>query len=256
MGILRSGTSTRVELFEYPASTTPPPTHWEDIPEVGTAAPPSQAADCIDEDTNPDTKSCELSPASVAEGTMHSFEAGREQGIREARETAANEQLALLQDADKTRMEQAAHLAGQVKTDRERFLHEVEHELVQLALAIAARILRREAQMDPLFLIGAVRVALGQLAATMQVRLRVPAAESGLWTETLAHIPNLKMKPAVIPDDSMQLGDCLIETEMGSVDLGLRAQLHQIELALLDGAPATKADTSADPRPPEHEIRA
>jgi flagellar assembly protein FliH len=153
-------------------------------------------------------------------------------------------------------MEQAAHLAGQVKTDRERFLHEVEHELVQLALAIAARILRREAQMDPLFLIGAVRVALGQLAATMQVRLRVPAAESGLWTETLAHIPNLKMKPAVIPDDSMQLGDCLIETEMGSVDLGLRAQLHQIELALLDGAPATKADTSADPRPPEHEIRA
>ncbi len=36
---------------------------------------------------------------------------------------------------------------------------------MKLALAVAARILRREAQMDPLLLTGAVRVALGQLAA-------------------------------------------------------------------------------------------
>jgi len=36
----------------------------------------------------------------------------------------------------------------------------VEHEVVKLALAVAARILRREAQMDPLLLTGAVRVAL------------------------------------------------------------------------------------------------
>jgi flagellar assembly protein FliH len=226
---------------------------WEDIPEIGTAAPSFEAPNCGDEDTNPDTKSQESSGASVAEGARRSFEDGREQGMREARETACSEQLALLRDADKRRIEQAADLAGQIKSDREEFLHGVEHELVHLALAIAARILRREAQMDPLFLMGAVRVALGQLAATMQVRLLVPAAESSLWTETLAHIPNLKGKPAVIPDDSMQLGDCLIETEMGSVDLGLRAQLHQMELGLLDGGPAPKANATPDPHPPERE---
>lgn len=152
-------------------------------------------------------------------------------------------------------MEQAANLTGQVQADREQFLIEVEPELVQLALAIAARILRREAQMDPLFLMGAVRVALGQLAATMQVRLRVPAAESSLWTETLAHIPNLKVKAIVIPDDTMQLGNCLIETEMGSVDLGLRAQIHQMELALLDGTLATQTDAAPDFRLPECQVQ-
>ena len=252
---MRSETSARVEVFEYAACTAPPPLLWEDIPEIGTAGHVAETADRGNEYANADTASRESLRASVDEGAKLSFEAGREQGIREGRETAAKEQRALLLDADKARMEQVAHLASQVKDDRERFLHEVEHKLVRLALAIAARILRREAQMDPLFLIGAVRVALGQLAAAMQVRLRVPAAESSLWTETLAHIPNLKMKPAVIPDESMQLGDCLIETEMGSVDLGFRAQLHQMELALLGAAPASGADRSADPCPEEQEVQ-
>jgi flagellar biosynthesis/type III secretory pathway protein FliH len=234
IGILPGERSTPVEIFEYPAITAPPQNLWEDIPEVGVAVtPPSESACCRDEYPSSDTESRES-----AERATRSFDAGRLQGILEAREMAAGEERALLRGAEEKRVEQAAHLAGQAKDDRERFLREAEHELVRLALVIAARILRREAQMDPLFLTGAVRVALGQLAATVQVRLRIPSAESSLWTETLAHIPNLRVKPSVIPDDSMQLGDCLIETEMGSVDLGLDTQLHQMESALLEIAPA------------------
>jgi flagellar assembly protein FliH len=87
---------------------------------------------------------------------------------------------------------------------------------------------------------GAVRVALGQLARTLQVRLRVPASAASLWAETFEHLPNLKVKPLVVPDESMHAGDCAIETDMGSVDLGLPAQLHQIEWALFDEAPASE----------------
>jgi flagellar biosynthesis/type III secretory pathway protein FliH len=54
----------------------------------------------------------------------------------------------------------------------------------------------------------------------------------------------------------MQLGDCLVETEMGSADLSLRAQLHQIEIALLDDTASTSADTSAEPRRQEREVNA
>ncbi|MGA9587948.1 MAG: FliH/SctL family protein [Terracidiphilus sp.] len=201
------------------------------------------------------SESPQPSRTSMSEAARQSFESGREQGTREALETAANNRLVLLQEADRKRIEQAANLGGQIQMDREQFLHEVEPELVQLALGIAARILRREAQMDPLFLMGAVRVALGQLVATMQVRLRVPAEESGLWNETLAQIPNLKVKAVVIPDDTMQLGDCLIETEMGSVDLGLRAQIRQMEHALLDGDVAPMTDDSQDFRLPERQVQ-
>jgi flagellar assembly protein FliH len=252
---LRIGTSVRVEAFEYPASTTPPSSFWEDLPEVGfpELLPEGEGAG---EYPHSDSESQQAMSASAAELAARSFEEGREQGIREARESAANEQRAVLQEAENQRVEQAASLATQFANNRDRFFRDVEAELVRLALAIAARILRREAQMDPLFLIGAVRVALGQLATTTQVRLRIPAAEFGLWTETLAHIPNLRVKPTVIPDNSMQLGDCLVETEMGSVDLSLPAQLHQIEIALLDETASTCADISADLHPQEREVNA
>jgi flagellar assembly protein FliH len=177
---------------------------------------------------------------------MRSFEAGREQGIREGRETEARAQHELLIKADRQGAEQAAELANQFAMERDRFLQNVEQEVVRLALAIAARILRREAQTDPLFLLGAVRMALGQLAATLQVRLRVPASDVDLWTETLARLPNLKVRPVVVADESMLAGDCAIETDMGSVDLGLPAQLHQIENALLEEAPARRDRVGVD----------
>jgi hypothetical protein len=74
----------------------------------------------------------------------------------------------------------------------------VEHEVVELALAVAARILRREAQMDPLLLTGAVRVALGQLSGSTEVRVRVPAA---IWPVDRGDgvLPNLRSSPQVWP---------------------------------------------------------
>jgi flagellar assembly protein FliH len=133
--------------------------------------------------------------------------------------------------------------------ERDRFLHSVEREVVELALAVAARILRREAQMDPLLLTGAVRVALGQLAGTTQVRLRVPTAELQLWTEAMALLPNLAVKPVVVPGEGMRLGDCMIETEMGSVDLGIRAQLGEIERGFFDRAGSHKREAKTPTEP-------
>ncbi len=252
---MRSGTSVRVEVFEYPPGAATPQTSWKELREVGTMRPLPNRED-FDAYPNPNADPQKELGTSAAEIATRSFEEGRELGIREAREKAAGEYRALLQDAGRKRIEEATHLADQVANDRARFVHEVEPEVVRLALAIAARILRREAQMDPLFLIGAVRVALGQLAATIEVRLRIPASESELWIETMEHIPNLKIRPAVVPDDGMQIGDCVIETEMGSVDLGLRSQLHQMEMALVDGVSAAKGDTEAFPRPREGEVGA
>jgi flagellar assembly protein FliH len=232
---VRTGTASQIEVFDYPASSKPLPALCDDLVEVGAASPGGtidDGAECI----GLDMPSPETSTAG-AEQARRSFEAGREQGIQEGRETEALGQRALLEEAEKQGAEQAADLANQFAVERDRFLETVEHEVVKLALAIAARILRREAQTDPLFLMGAVRVALGQLASTLQVRLRVPASDASLWAETLEHIPNLKVKPAVVPDESMHGRDCAIEADMGSVDLGLPAQLHQMECALFDEAP-------------------
>ncbi len=161
------------------------------------------------------------------------FEAGRRQGIEQARETqaqAAGQRLAQLTAA-------LNRLAG----ERDSHLQALEPEVVRLAIAIAARILRREAAVDPLLLSSAVRAALGQIAAAAEVRLRVPAAELDLWKEAMAAVPNLAVRPAVVAGEGMQLGDCVVETALGTADLGIGAQLAEIERVLLLEEPATAA---------------
>jgi flagellar assembly protein FliH len=41
----------------------------------------------------------------------------------------------------------------------------------------------------------------------------------------------------------MRLGDCVIETDLGSVDLGIRSQLGEIERGFFDRAGVSRAAT-------------
>jgi flagellar assembly protein FliH len=170
----------------------------------------------------------------LAEETRKSFEAGRDRGRQEGRQAEHEKEAAASADAENRRARQASELVQICARERDRFFEDIEHEVVSLALAVAARILRREAQMDPLLLTGAVRVALGQLAEKTEVRLLVPAGELDLWAEAMAVIPNLAVRPAVLAGRDMRTGECVLETQLGSVDLGIRAQLGEIERGFFD----------------------
>jgi flagellar assembly protein FliH len=197
----------------------------------------------------------------LAEETRVAFESGRERGREEGRR-AEREALAPTAAAEAERHHRRiAELVESFARERDRYLQAVEQEVVRLALAVAARILRREAQMDPLLLTGAVRVALGQLAATSEIRLRVPANEADMWKETISLLPKLNAKPLVMADEAMLLGECMIESKVGTVDLGLRSQLGEIERGFFDragtcDAPARPSQMSNSPETAPHEARA
>jgi flagellar assembly protein FliH len=174
---------------------------------------------------------------------QRSFTAGRERGLDEGR-TAEREAHAPEREH---RAQQLARLTESFTRQRDRYLQEVEREVVKLALAVAARILRREAQMDPLLLLGAVRVALGQLAASTKATLRVPAGDVELWSQSVALLPDRALRPRVIAGESMRLGDCMLETELGTVDLGVRAQLSEIERGFFDRAADANAAQPSGP---------
>ena len=115
--------------------------------------------------------------------------------------------------------------------EREEYFARVEREVVELALAIAGRILHREALLDPLLLAGAVRVALGQLGETSGVRLRCPAGDVEHWRDWVA---GLAPAPEIVGDRSLAAGECALEATVGNVDLGVRAQLVEIERGFFD----------------------
>jgi flagellar biosynthesis/type III secretory pathway protein FliH len=218
-----------IETWEYPSLPPPDVPDWE----VWGGGAPTDASSSVA------ASSSETSPPPLAKAEIEeriedvarrSFEAGRIQGMEQGRAA----EKASCGTASQRLSTQIERMLASFAVERDRYLQTAEREVVKLALAVAARILRREAQMDPLLLTGAVRVALGQLAASTSVRLRVPPAEAGLWAESIAHLPNLSVRPKVLPGDGMRLGDCVVETELGSVDLGVRAQLSEIERGFFD----------------------
>jgi flagellar assembly protein FliH len=159
-----------------------------------------------------------------------SLQAARLEAREEGRTSAGSEQAARFAAASQSLTIALEHFTA----SRDRYLAQVEQEVVRLALAIAARVLHREALMDPLLLAGAVRVALGQLADSTEVCLKVPAAEHEMWREMLRLMPSLPLSPEVLADDTLTAGDCLLETHLGSVDLGVRSQLAEIERGFFD----------------------
>ena len=244
---LESGAPARIVLFEYPAcsdgSALPAWNGWEDEGDSGPGALAETGREHARE-AGETTARAEFEQR-LAEETRRSFAAGIERGRQEGRQAEREAQAAAVAAAEEQRVRQATGLIESFAEERDRYLHAVEQEVVKLALAVAARILRREAQMDPLLLTGAVRVALGQLSNSTEVRLRVPAADLELWTETIALLPNLAVKPAVAADEKMRLGDCVIETSLGSVDLGIRSQLAEIERGFFDRAGAARQEPAA-----------
>jgi flagellar assembly protein FliH len=221
-----------VEVFDYPPVPGEPMALWEAFPSIA-------VHDSIGTSLE---RSGEEAPAvQEAVGEMHaealrcSFDAGVARGLEEGRATERQSFAATAKAQEMRRIEEAARLVEDFNQQYARFLQGAEREVVKLALAVAARILRREAEMDPLLLSGAVRVALGQLSVSTKVQLRVPAADLELWRDTIAHLPNLNLKPSVVAGDGMGLGECILDSELGSVDLGLGSQMKEIESALLDG---------------------
>ena len=185
----------------------------------------------------------------LAERTRLAFATGHERGVLDGRQMEREAHAAANNLSEAQRMKHVAKLIDQFAQERDRFLRAVEREVVKLALAVAARILRREAQMDPLLLTGAVRVALGQLSGSTEARVRVPQSELDLWKDALALLPNLTIKPQVIAGEGMLLGDCIIETTLGSVDLGIRSQLGEIERGFFDCAGGSKTPQNAQSMP-------
>jgi flagellar assembly protein FliH len=123
--------------------------------------------------------------------------------------------------------------------ERTRYFAAVEGQVVKLALAIAGRVLYREAKMDPLLLSAAVRVALDKVKDESGTRLRVPMAEVGSWSAAFetgsADEPGRAVGGVqVVGDMDLPRGECVIETSVGTVELGIEAQLLEIEQGFFD----------------------
>ena len=118
--------------------------------------------------------------------------------------------------------------------ERDGYYQKVEGEVVQLALAIARKILHREAQMDPLVLAGIVRVALDKLESNTGVMVRVHPQNATEWRDFFSRNLESRDLPEVIEDPTLPTDRCTLQTSLGTTALGVDLQLKEIEQGLMD----------------------
>ncbi len=119
------------------------------------------------------------------------------------------------------------------QVERKEYFSRVESDVVQLALSIAAKILHREAQVDPMLVAALVRVAIDKLHDGSSVSVRVAPTEAGKWRAFLAH-PLNGSTVEIIEDAHLSPADCVLETELGSANFSIDAQMKEVEQGFFD----------------------
>lgn len=119
------------------------------------------------------------------------------------------------------------------QVERKDYFARIESEVVHLALAIAAKILHRQAQVDPMLVAALVRVAVEKLHDGSSVSVRVPPAAAEKWRACMAN-PLNGSTIAIVEDDHLGADDCILETDLGSANFSIDAQLKEVEQGFFD----------------------
>jgi flagellar assembly protein FliH len=155
---------------------------------------------------------------------------------RERAEAALQAEQRVRQEYEqKSQAERAAigSAIGSFEAQQDEYFARVEAEIVQLALAIAAKILHREAQVDPMLVAALVRIAVEKLREGSSVTVRVGPGRAKRWKEYFAG-QLVAARVEVAEDPLLSDHDCMLETELGVANFGLDTQLKEVEQGFFD----------------------
>lgn len=152
------------------------------------------------------------------------FAKGYEQGERAGAEAGAKRAEAMLRRLAETIQELAEV--------RRSMINQTERQMVQLALAIARRVVRREVALDSGLILTMARVALDRLGDSTAVTIRLnPDDFEATCRQREALLAGSHV--TVAPDGAVSRGGCLVQSDFGYVDASVDAQFRELARALL-----------------------
>ncbi|MEW6723371.1 MAG: FliH/SctL family protein [Bacillota bacterium] len=159
--------------------------------------------------------------AGRAEGYEAGLATGREQGRQEAE--------ALIKAAEALREE--------IARERTRVIVEAEREIAQLAMAVAARIIRREVETSPELVVQLVADALRRVKSEETVTVRANPRDVVVLQENETEIraANKEIRQlSLVEDPAVESGGALVETGHGSIDARIESQINKVKDAIIE----------------------
>lgn len=182
----------------------------------------------------PDAAAVRAASANAAAIERDAFAKGFAAGERAGLEAAGQRGEAMLTRLTET-LEQLATL-------RNTMIHRTERQMVQLALAIAHRIIQREVSLDRDLVVAVARVALDRLGETARVTVRMNPDDFAVTARARA-AQLAGSNVSIVADARIGRGGCRVESDLGVMDAGVEEQLREVARALLGDAPAAEGET-------------
>lgn len=193
--------------------------------------------------------------------------AGRQDGLAEAAarvaeaerraaqaEAAAAARMAKQQGEFLARFEPVlASLSGasqQLEHLEKQLVQESEAEIVRLALAVAAAVLRCTVERDPAWMTALARRAIAEVPDRRAVVVRMHPSDAAALNERVAEvtarIPGLE-RIEVLADISLARGSCIVQSQGTRLDAGVPNCWDRLAQSLLDAAPSSDCRVVARP---------
>ena len=155
-------------------------------------------------------------------------QAAKESALIDAAAEMENELAARLGEVRSELADTIGKLAG---LSAEIITH-VESDLVELALQIAKKVVRREVTIDREIALTLVRVSLSKLHQRTAVEVHLNPEDLNFVKN---HLDSLDFRGALnlVEDPSITLGGCLIHTDTGDIDGRVESQFDEIAFGLL-----------------------
>lgn len=165
-------------------------------------------------------------------GLTEGKQAGYEAGLKQGREEAMKQTAESLQQLQKAWI----GAAMQWEADRRTMLLDARQSMLDLALAMARKIVRRVTAADRSIVVDQVHEAISQLARPCDVTIRIHPDDRPLLQdampkllETFSRLEHVKLAE----DASLTPGGCIVEAGAGRIDATIERQLDRLVGGLL-----------------------
>jgi flagellar assembly protein FliH len=149
-------------------------------------------------------------------------------GFDEGQKAALESQREQVESAVKGLEQAVVHIQNM----RNEIYHTLEREVVELALAIARKVVCQEVKTNKDVVVCVAKEALSRVEAPGIIKIRINPADFQFIQETKNQISTLLEhvdKVTFEAEDSISSGGCVIETNLGEIDARIEKQLRVVE---------------------------
>ena len=186
---------------------------------------------------NDTQKECNaVKEAAKKEGHDEGYKVGHDEGFKNGHDEGLKKAAEEMKSRQEESVNNARHVVETAKEAAQDYLVKAEQDFAEIIIHAVNKVIPQHFIDVPQVILPAVKHALLKVRDQKEIKVHVAPAGYDLVLmardefRTLLTGGNAELE--IIPDESLEAGDCLIETESGGVDARLSTQLKNVEEAV------------------------